>query len=74
MNAANSDVVAPRLTTLSMVMKRKLPVSNLWMSNNISNLNFMLYIYATKIITPKFKKSSPSDPANYRPIALTCTD
>ena len=24
-------------------------------------------------VTPKFKKSSPSDPANYRPISLTCT-
>ena len=25
------------------------------------------------IITPKFKKGSPTDPSNYRPIALTCT-
>ena len=25
------------------------------------------------IITPKFKKGNPSDPSNYRPIALTCT-
>ena len=25
------------------------------------------------IITPKFKKGSPSDPTNYRPIALTCS-
>ena len=25
------------------------------------------------IITPKFKKGSPSDPKNYRPIALTCS-
>jgi hypothetical protein len=23
-------------------------------------------------ITPRFKKGSPSDPANYRPILLTC--
>jgi hypothetical protein len=25
------------------------------------------------IISPKFKKGAPSDPSNYRPIALTCT-
>ena len=25
------------------------------------------------IVSPKFKTGSPSDPANYRPIALTCT-
>ena len=25
------------------------------------------------IITPKFKKGAPTDPSNYRPIALTCT-
>ena len=25
------------------------------------------------ILTPKFKKGDPSDPSNYRPIALTCT-
>ena len=25
------------------------------------------------ILTPKFKKGSPSDPKNYRPIALTCS-
>ena len=25
------------------------------------------------IITPKFRKGSPSDPQNYRPISLTCT-
>ena len=25
------------------------------------------------ILTPKFKKGNPSDPSNYRPIALTCT-
>ena len=29
--------------------------------------------WGLSIITPVFKKGSPSDPQNYRPIALTCT-
>ena len=28
--------------------------------------------WGLSIITPKYKKGSPSDPTNYRPIALTC--
>ena len=29
--------------------------------------------WKSSIITPKFKKGSPSQPSNYRPISLTCT-
>jgi len=29
-------------------------------------------IWRTAVVTPVFKKGSPSDPANHRPISLTC--
>jgi len=33
---------------------------------------FVSLIWRTAVVTPVFKKGSPSDPANYRPIFLTC--
>ena len=47
------------------------PLSILYRS--IIELHTLPTEWKCAIITPIFKKGSPSDPANYRPIALTCT-
>jgi hypothetical protein len=47
------------------------PLSTLFRS--FVDLHSLPAEWKTSIIIPKFKKGAPSDPRNYRPIALTCT-
>jgi hypothetical protein len=48
-----------------------LPLSILFRS--LIDLRTLPQEWKLSIIIPKFKKGAPSDPTNYRPIALTCT-
>ena len=70
-SAAGPDCLPPPIFFHHAAASMQYPLSILFRS--LIDLHSLPSEWKTSVITPKFKKGSPSDPANYRPIALTCT-